>query len=281
MNWKFVIVSFLLALATAARADQDDFVYPSSIAVDQHGGIYVVDREASSVFKIAAKAEGLTVIARGQAKPLDPLYRLAGIAVSSNGEVAVSSPATSNIFWLRDGVAVPVGGPDSSKTPFGRPQGLAFDAMRNLIATDLGEEAVVNISNGQVRRIAAVRAPMGVCVDKNGNIVVVSAGRRRLVSIDKQGRVTEIAAGDPFRFPLSVAAYNDGTLVVADTYAKALFKVSRGAKPVVFVKGEPFQRPTGVALAPDGNALVVDPLARAVFRVSADGVVSTIYRAKK
>jgi DNA-binding beta-propeller fold protein YncE len=264
----------------AVHADQE-LLYPSSIAVDQQGSIYVVDKEACAVFKIPAKGGELTVVARGERKPATPLYHLAGIAVSSAGEIAVSSPATSNIYWLRDGSAVAVGEADATKTALARPQGLAFDPAKSLIAADTGLEAVVRITEGRVTKIASVPAPTAVSIDKSGNIAVVSAGRRRLVSIDKQGKVAEIAAGAPLEFPLAVAIQANGTYLVADSYAKALFKIPPGGKPVVLVKGDPFQNPVGVATESDGNILVADSQAKSIFRVSPDGKVSTVYCAKK
>lgn len=272
-------LSLLALLAAGANPNTDDFLYPNSIAVDRRGNIYVGDREASAVFRLSPEGGGLTVVARGESKPGNPFYHLAGLAVTPDGEIAISSPSKADVYWVRGDAALPVG-VNSAESPFAKPQGLAPEGSRNLIVADLGRQAVFRVAAGQVSKITSVPLPTGACVDRAGNIVIVSAARRRLVRIDRQGKLTEIAAGAPLELPLSAATYPDGTYVVADGYAKALFKVSRGAKPKAFIQGPPLQHPSGVAVAPDGSTLVVDPQARAVFRVNAAGKISVLHSAK-
>jgi DNA-binding beta-propeller fold protein YncE len=219
-------------------------------------------------------------VAQGECRPRTPLYSLAAVAAARSGAIAVSDTGTSNVYRITAGKAIPVAAPDPAKNPFGMPEGLAFDTAGNLIVADLGLNAVLRVSGDQVATLASVEAPSGVCIDKAGGIVVVSASRRRLVRVGPGGKVTTIAEGPPFELPLAVTAAGDGSYVVADGYAAAIFKVSPDGRVSVLAKGGPLKHPTGVAAEPSGAFVVVDPQAKAVFRVSPYGEISKIHASK-
>ena len=217
-----VLAVLLVAIAGTAGKKASDFIYPRSVAVDALGNIFVADKDAHAVFKLASGGGELTLIVQGEGKPQTPLYHMAGIAVNAAGDTAVSDPATRNVYRITGGKPVPVADPDPSKSPLDKPQALAFEATGNLIVPDLGRNAIFRVSGPRIDTIASVEAPYGTCVDKGGNIVVVSASTRRLMRIDTKGEVTTIFAGAPFEFPIAVAAHPDGSYIVADGYAKAL-----------------------------------------------------------
>jgi sugar lactone lactonase YvrE len=264
---------------TAGTALAEDLLYPRGVAVDGKGFIYVADAESRSVLKLDDKGGPPRVLARGEAKYRTPLYRLTGIAVSPNGDIAVSDTGSSNVYRIINDKPVPVANSDSSKSPFAQPQALAFDASGDLIVPDLGMSAVFRVSGDSVKKIASVHAPTGSMVDKAGNIIVVSS-TGRLARIDTEGKVTTIAQGSPFEFPLAVAPHPDGGYVVADSYAGALFKVSPDGKVTVMARGEPMKSPNSVAAEPGGRFVVADPGAKAIFRVDSEGRLTVICRVK-
>jgi DNA-binding beta-propeller fold protein YncE len=270
-----------VALIFAAwQAEAQQFAYPRSVAMDAKGNIYVADAEAQAVVKLDPQGGRPAVLARGEPKYRTPLYRLSGIAVAPNGELAVSDTGSSNVYRIAAGKAVPVAEADPAKSPFAQPQALAYEPSGDLIVPDLGAEAVFRVSGNRVARIASVPAPMGVCIDKAGNIIVISASHRRLTRIDRAGKTAAIAEGAPFQFPLAVAPHPDGGYVVADGYAKALFKVTPEGKISTLAHGDPLQHPTGIAAEPQGSFIVVDPHAKAIFRVGGDGKVSVLHSFK-
>jgi sugar lactone lactonase YvrE len=272
-----VMSCFALLISAAGVVDAQDLEYPRSVAVDQMGRIYIADAGARAVFKLDPSGAHPVALARADAKYPTPLYSLSGIAVTPGGDIAVSDSGSSNVYRLVGGKPIAVADPDPKKNPFSKPQALAFDAAGDLIIPDLGEQAVFRISGNTVARIAAVGAPTGVCIDKAGNIVVVSASQRRLTRIDRAGKTTPIADGAPFEFPLAVAAHADGSYAVADGYAQAVFKVTIDGKVSVLAKGGAFRHPDGIAAEPGGSFVVADPSAKAIFRVGQDGKVSVIH----
>jgi hypothetical protein len=271
-----VMSCFALLISAAGVVDAQDLEYPRSVAVDQMGRIYIADAGARAVFRLDGAAHPIA-LARADAKYPTPLYSLSGIAVTPGGDIAVSDSGSSNVYRLVSGKAIAVADPDPKKNPFSKPQALAFDASGDLIIPDLSEQAVFRVSGNTFARIAAVGAPTGVCVDKAGNIVVVSASQRRLTRIDRAGKTTSIADGAPFEFPLAVAAHPDGSYAVADGYAQAVFKVTVDGKVSVLAKGGAFRHPDGIAAEAGGSFVVADPAAKAIFRVGQDGKVSVIH----
>src|SRR5438034_9530815 len=97
-----LVFAFSLINVTAYESAAD-FVYPRSVAVDPKGNIYVADSEAHAVFKFSPGSARPTVLLRAEGTPRTPLYNMAGIAANSNGEVAVSDTATSNVYRITAG----------------------------------------------------------------------------------------------------------------------------------------------------------------------------------
>ncbi len=272
-----VILTPVLVISSFAQ----DLQYPSGVAVDGRGNILVLDKEAHAVMQLDNKGGGRpTIFFRGEALPRKPLYSPSGIAVSSKGEIAIADSGTSSVFRIVEGKLVAVGDPDPTKSPFGQPQALAFDAAGDLIIPDLGYEAVFRARGNSVSKVATVLAPSGVCMDKNGNIIVISASRRILTRIDPSGKSTMLFQGPPFEFPLAVAAHPDGSFVIVDGYARSVFRVLSDGKINTIAKGEPLRYPSAVVIESGGDILVADPQVRAIFRIDAAGKISVVYGAK-
>lgn len=269
----------LSLIHAAGVTSASDLVYPRSVAVDGKGFIYVADAGSRTVLKFDGKGGPPTVLARGEGTYRTPLYALTGIAVTPNGDVAVSDTGSSNVYRIVGGKPIPIANSDPNKSPFGLPQALAFDASGDLIVPDQGMNTVWRVSGDRGTKIASVETPTGATVDRSGNIIVVSI-TGRLYRIEREGKVTIIAQGPPFQNPLAVALHHAGGYVVADNYARALFKVSPEGKVSVLANGEPFQNPNSVAAEPDGGFIVADPNARKIFRVSPEGTVTVVYSAK-
>ena len=275
-----LVAVVVVAIAGAAEQPVTDFVYPRSVAVDARGNIFVADKDAHAVFKFSGGGREQTIVVQGEGKPQTPLYHMAGIAVNAAGNVAVSDPATRNVYRIIGGKPVPVADPDPRKSPFDKPQALAFETTGDLLVPDLGRNALFRVSGSRIDTIATVEAPYGAGLDNTGNILVVSASHRRLMRIDHTGTVTTVFAGAPFEFPLAVAAHPDGSYIVVDGYAKAVFKVTADGQLSTLVKGDPFRHPGGVAVEPGGSVVVVDPHAKALYRVTQEGSVRLLHQAR-
>jgi DNA-binding beta-propeller fold protein YncE len=272
-----VILAPMMVISNFAQ----DMQYPAGVAMDERGNILVLDKETHAVWRLDSKG-GMrpTLLFRGEALPRKPLYSPSGIAVSRKGEIAIADSGTSSVYRMVEGKLVAVGDPDPTKTPFGQPQALAYDAAGDLIVPDLGYETVFRVKGNSVSKVATVLAPSGVCTDKNGNIIVISASRRILTKIDPSGKTTILFQGAPFEFPLAVAAHPDGSFVVVDGYARSIFRVLPEGKIATVAKGEPLRYPTGIAVDTSGDILVSDSQARTIFRIDAAGKINVVYGAK-
>ena len=276
--------------ATAAQLN-----FPMGIAIDGANNVFVADRDASVVRKIAAN--GIITTVAGTGKP--------GFA----GD----------------------GGPAASAQLNG-PFGLALDAAGNLYIADTGNQVVRKVStdgtistvagtgtagymgDGGAARSAWLNGPEGVAVDGAGNLYIADTFNGRIRRVAGDGTISTVAGvgstgifsgdggpatGAGISLPPDVAADRAGNLYIADFGNSRIRQVSDGAITTVVgnpggtptVEGElainvRLEGPTGVAIDRNGVMYFVEAgigsgtgLARGdykVWKVSAAGVLTTL-----
>lgn len=275
--------------ATAAQLS-----FPIGLAVDAAGNVYVADRDASVVRKIAANGTIATVAGTG--------------AAGYSGD----------------------GGPASSAQLNG-PFGLAVDTAGNLYIADANNNCIRRVSaNGAITTVAGntargflgdgspardawLNAPEGVTVDSASNLYIADTYNNRIRKVTSDGKINtvagsgnEIFAGDDgpaidagMGLPPDVAVDRLGNLYIADFGGSRIRLVSNGIITTVAgssngappVDGQEavnlrFSGPTGVAV--DSNGAIYfgegsigsgSGLARGVFKiwkVASDGVLTTL-----
>src|SRR5918993_796210 len=186
-----------------------------------------------------------------------------GLAVGADGTLYVSDGGESNRIrrLAPDGsVTTLAGGAEGfadgagAAASFNTPSGLAIDVEGNLYVADTGNNRVRKVTpEGQVSTVAgegtaghadghaaAARfdAPVGVAVDRRGNLYVSDTYNDRVRKITPEGQVTTVAgAGRPgyadgpandalFDTPCALVVGEDGTLIVADTGNNRLRKIT-------------------------------------------------------
>ncbi len=257
------------------------FYYPSGVAVDSAGNVYVADNANSTIRKVT---------------PAGVVTTLAGSAGSSGTNDGVGSAAR-----------------------FSSPNGVAVDSAGNVYVADTGNQTIRKVTPaGVVTTLAGspgqtgssdgtgssakFSQPFGVAVDSAGNVYVADYYNDTIRKVTPAGVVTTLA-GSPgqtgssdgtgsnarFYYPRGVAVDSAGNVYVADYYNSTIRKVTP-AGVVTTLAGSPrhagssdgtgsnarFFWPYGVAVDSAGNVYVADTGNSTIRKVTPAGVVTTL-----
>lgn len=252
--------------------------------------------------------------ARGAASFTDPF----GVAVDKRGNVIVSDGATNRLRLITpQGEVKTIAGSNegysdgpAAEAQFNTPSGISFDRDGNLIIADMSNNRIRKLSADYktVSTIAGSGAqgfkdgaaleaqfdgPVGVAVDRQGNLYVADAYNDRIRKIAPDGSVTTLAgAGTPglrdgdaaeamFDTPCGVAVDPQGNVFVADTANRAVRRIASNGE-VLTVKATPqysgdagvdlarLEHPMGLTLTHDGFLFIADAGSHRVVRIAPD-----------
>ena len=183
------------------------------------------------------------------------------------------------------------------------PSGIAVQDDGSLVVVDAGLKAVVRvdpttgnrmiiskrIDTGMVGSGPAFMNPNGIAVQDDGSLVVVDAGLKAVVRVDKYGdrmiiskRIDTgnemgmgmVGGGPAFVRPSGIAVEDDGSLVVVDSGLAAVVRVNKYGDRMIISNNvddmgswPAFMNPNGIAVQDDGSLVVVDAGLKAVVRV--------------
>lgn len=257
--------------------DHASFDFPTGVAVDAGGQVYVADAVNSRIRKITP----------------------AGV---------VSTLAGSGVRGSRDGT-----GTDAS---FDFPTGVAVDAIGHVYVADgmnnrirkITPAGVVSTLAGSGVRgsrdgtgtVASFHFPTGVAVDAGGLVYVADAANNQIRKISLAGTVSTLAgsglsgardgtgADASFDYPSSVAVDSTGNVYVSDHLNHRIRKITpagvvstlAGSGNGCFSDGvgadASFQFPSGVAIDSSGHVYVADEHNYRIRKIDPAGVVSTL-----
>jgi len=263
------VVSTLAGSGTSGSTDATgtaaSFNYPTDVAVDSSGNIYVADKNNNKIRKIT---------------PAGVVTTLAGSADNSSGSVDGTGTAAS----------------------FNFPSGLALDSSGNIYVADYSNNKIRKVTPaGVVTTLAGstdnssgsadgtgsaakFNGPSGVALDSSGNIYVADLKNQKIRKITPAGVVTTLAGSADnssgsvdgtgtaasFNYPTGVAVDSSGNIYVGDFNNHKIRKITpdgvvttlAGSGTAGGVDGTSseasFSYPAGVALDSSGNVYVAD-----------------------
>jgi sugar lactone lactonase YvrE len=278
---------------TGEGIEDDEFRFPTGIAVDGSGNIYVADQFNHRVQKwVPGASEGITVAGvAGQGDGADQLNYPMAVAVDAKGNLYVSDAANSRIQMFTPGSVIGVtvaggNGRGSAARQFNMPFGICLDDAGNIYVADNynhriqkwtpGAAAGITVAGGNGKGNAAsqLQYPSSVKIDKNGTLFIADAANDRIQAW-KNGATTGITvAGGAGRgkgmgqlyFPTDIAINAAGDLFISDQTNQRIQRWTPGAKAGITVAGgngqgnamNQFNYPYGLFLDADDNLYVAD-----------------------
>jgi len=252
------------------------FYFPSSVAVDSSGAVYVADFGNNLIRKVMPS--GLVTTLAGGGSPANAngtgtaagFSGPVGVAVDTSGNVYVADSGNNLIRKITSaGVVTTLAGSGSqgntngngTAASFYNPAGVAVDGSGNVYVADQGNCSIRKITPaGVVTTLAGSGSqgnangtgtaasffnPAGVAVDIFGNVSVADLGNNLIRRITSTGVVTTLAGSG------SIGTTN-GTGTAASFYY-----------------------PRGVAVDTSGNTYVTDTANNLIRKITSAGVVTT------
>ncbi|QWV97167.1 putative Ig domain-containing protein [Geomonas nitrogeniifigens] len=273
------------SIGDGGPATEAALTFPSGIAVDQAGNVFIADESNHKVRMVDASGIITTVVGTGE-----PGY---------NGD-----------------------GLHRTVTQLQAPRGVAFDPQGRLLVVDSNNNRVRRVDatgivttvagngewafsgDGGPATAAALQQPWGVACDPNGNIIVADTANFRIRSVDFLGNISTFAGngtlswtgdGGPasaaaFSSPGSLAMDQAGHMYIADVGNNRIRRIDSYGTVTTFAgtgiagyggDGMPaatatFANPTGIALDAAGNLYVADSGNNRIRKIDSAGVVSTV-----
>ena len=293
--------------ATSARIYE-----PQGLAADGQGNLLIADTRNYRVRQISSTRIISTVagIAPGAFQP--GLSFPAGVAVHSNGDTIVADTRNRRILKI-----TPDGTVALLVTTLDSPNHVAIDSIGNVFFTagdlvrKISTQGVVTTIAGGIRGYsgdgglatsARLNTPIGIAVDRDGNVFIADYNNKRVRRVTPAGLITTVAGGgssvaetgvatEARIDPVGLSLDSAGNLFVSDHYNRNRIRKVTPDGAITTVAGSggegfsgdggpatsaELRGTLGVAVDAWGNIFISDSYNHRVRKVSTDGIITTI-----
>ena len=210
------------------------FNFPSGVAVDKFGNVYVADTNNNSIRKITPDGV-VTTITGSKEGDMDGSLSLAkfnhpeGIAVDANGNILVVDVGNQKIKKITPiGAVVTIAGSvagfedgKGAEAQFNYPANIAINKVGIIYVSDMINHRIRIInSQGEVSTLAGTlkgsddgvrfnasfNLPQGIAITKDGNLLVADSENHRIRSVSPEGVVTTFSGSSKGRVDGTISA---------------------------------------------------------------------------
>jgi len=311
---------------------------PTGLAIDSSGNLYIADSLNNRLRKVAgttistiAGSGGFSYSGDGGPATAAQLNAPEAVAVDVSGNVYIADTANNVVRQVSTkGVISTIAGNGTAgfggdggaatSAQLSAPQGLAVDASGNIFVADTANARVRKISGGTITTVAGsgtqgysgdgaaatsaqLNTPVGLAVDKSGNVYIADVDDSVVRKVSTGGTITTVAgngsqgySGDTgpaasamLNGPEGVAVDASGNLYISDTLNGVIRKVTAsGTISTVAGNGidgysgdggpatsAEFGSPVGIVVDISGSLYIADSGAR-IRKVFTSGIITTI-----
>ena len=239
-----------------------DSGYPSSVAVDAAGNVYVSDINNAVKEWVKSTNTVVTLVSSG-------VYGLWGVAVDGAGDVYFTDGYKGLVEeWVKStGAVAPL--VSSGAYSF---WGVAVDGAGNVYATDLQDDTVrewVKSTNTAVTLVSSgLGTPRGIAVDGAGNVYIADSANNVVKEWVKSTNTVVTLVSSGLYGPYGVAVDGAGNVYIADSGDNAVKEWVKSTNTVVTLVSSGLNGPKGVAVDASGNVYIADTNNNAVEEYS-------------
>jgi len=229
--------------------------YPSGMAVNSAGDLFLTDSLNDRVLKLAAGSAEPTVL------PFTGLHHPGALAVDTAGNVYVNDGPGNRVLKLAAGAT------DHTVLPFiglENTDGLAVDSDGNVYVSDFrdGNARVVKLAVGSneqtVLPFTGISSARNVAVDTAGSVYVNDGVNNRVVKLAAGATDQTVLPLTGVKYPDGLAVDTAGDIYVIDHQNGQLMKFAAGSSTPTALQSAPLYSAQNVAVDGAGNVYVVD-----------------------